>query len=194
MASTPASGPGSPGKWWQRKVSVLPVWGWMAVGLLGIGVIGAAAGGNKDAATVAPVSTNVPVETSAPATAPTTAVAVSATLAPTTLPPTTLPATTAAPLTVPATTDGGLNPFGGNSPEDALMPDVMCMNLQEAQNEIQDHGVFFSRSEDATGQSRNQIIDSNWQVVGQSPEAGTPIGEFEAVLFVVKYGEPSPCG
>ncbi len=187
----PASAPGAagPGKWWQRKLSVLPVWAWMVAGLLGIGVIGAAAGGNKDAATVAPVSTNVPVETSAPATPSPTAVAVSATLA-----PTTLPATTMAPVTVPATTDGGLNPFGGNSPEDALMPDVMCMNLQEAQNEIQDHGVFFSRSEDATGQSRNQIIDSNWQVVGQSPEAGTPIGEFEAVLFVVKYGEPSPCG
>jgi hypothetical protein len=68
------------------------------------------------------------------------------------------------------------------------------MNLQDAQNEIQDHGVFYSRSSDATGSGRNQIIDSNWQVVGQSPDPGTPIGEGDAMLFVVKYGEqPNPC-
>jgi hypothetical protein len=74
-----------------------------------------------------------------------------------------------------------------------IMPDVMCMNLQDAQDRIQEAGVFFSRSDDATGEGRNQILDSNWQVVGQTPVPGTPIGEFEAVLDVVKYGEPSPC-
>ena len=75
----------------------------------------------------------------------------------------------------------------------AVMPDVMCMNLQDAQDTIQEAGVFFSRSDDATGEGRHQIIDSNWQVVGQTPAPGTPISEFEAVLDVVKYGEPSPC-
>ena len=74
-----------------------------------------------------------------------------------------------------------------------IMPDVMCMNLQDAQDAIQRAGVFFSRSHDATGQGRHQLLDSNWQVVAQTPEAGTPIGEFEPVLDVVKYGEPSPC-
>lgn len=69
------------------------------------------------------------------------------------------------------------------------MPDVVCMNLQAAQNEIQDRGVFFSRSEDATGASRSQILDRNWVVVRQTPAAGQPIGEFEAVLYVVKIGE-----
>ena len=69
------------------------------------------------------------------------------------------------------------------------MPDVLCMTLQEAQDEIQDHGVFFSRSEDATGQDRMQLMDSNWIVVGQTPVAGTPIGEGDAVLSVVKIGE-----
>ena len=73
------------------------------------------------------------------------------------------------------------------------MPDVVCMNLQDAQDTIQDAGVFFSRSEDATGQGRNQILDRNWQVVSQTPAPGTPIGELEAVLSVVQYGEPSPC-
>jgi hypothetical protein len=69
----------------------------------------------------------------------------------------------------------------------------LCMNLQDAQDAIQEAGVFFSHSDDATGQGRNQIIDSNWQVVDQRPSPGTPIAEGEAVLSVVKYGEPSPC-
>jgi hypothetical protein len=77
--------------------------------------------------------------------------------------------------------------------EGAVMPDVVCMNLQDAQDTIQTTGVFFSRSRDATGEGRHQIIDSNWQVVAQTPAPGTPIGEFEAVLDVVKFGEPSPC-
>jgi beta-lactam-binding protein with PASTA domain len=74
------------------------------------------------------------------------------------------------------------------------MPNVMCMNLQDAQDKIQTTGVFHSRSHDATGKNRHQVLDSNWQVVGQSPPVGTPIGEGDAVLEVVKYGEsPNPC-
>jgi hypothetical protein len=86
-----------------------------------------------------------------------------------------------------------LNPLGGDDPEDRLMPDVVCMDLQAAQDEIQDHGVFFSKSEDATGQGRRQLWDRNWVVVAQTPAAGAPIGEGEAVLSVVKDDEPSPC-
>jgi hypothetical protein len=71
----------------------------------------------------------------------------------------------------------------------ASMPDVLCMNLQTAQDTIQAAGVFFSRSEDGTGQDRSQIIDSNWIVVDQRPAPGTPIGEGDAVLTAVKYGE-----
>ena len=74
-----------------------------------------------------------------------------------------------------------------------LMPDVMCMNLQDAQDLIQEQGVFLSLSQDATGQDRMQVLDSNWQVVGQFPAPGTPIGEGDAMLDVVKYGESSPC-
>ena len=67
------------------------------------------------------------------------------------------------------------------------MPNVVGMNLQDAQDLIQEHGVFLSLSEDATGQDRNQFIDSNWVVVGQNIEPGQPFGEGEAVLSVVKY-------
>lgn len=70
------------------------------------------------------------------------------------------------------------------------MPNVTCTNLQDAQDLIQEAGVFFSRSEDASGQGRHQIRDSNWVVLSQDPPPGTPIDEFEAVLAVVKYGEP----
>lgn len=81
------------------------------------------------------------------------------------------------------------NPLGGNSPEDFLMPNVVCMNLQEAQDEIQDHGVFYSKSEDATGAGRMQLIDRNWVVVAQRPAPGTKISEGDAVLSAVKIGE-----
>jgi hypothetical protein len=75
----------------------------------------------------------------------------------------------------------------------ALMPDVVCMNLQAAQDRIQQEGVFFSRSADGTGLGRSQLIDSNWIVTDQTPPPGTPFGEGDAVLTAVKYGEPAPC-
>ncbi|MEP1125235.1 MAG: hypothetical protein ABJH68_15225 [Ilumatobacter sp.] len=89
--------------------------------------------------------------------------------------------------------DEGANPFGGDDPEDGRMPDVVCMGLQDAQNEIQDRGVFFSRSVDATGDGRRQLFDRNWIVVAQDPEPGEPIGENEAVLSVVKTDEDNDC-
>lgn len=67
------------------------------------------------------------------------------------------------------------------------------MNLQAAQNLIQDAGVFLSRSEDATGAGRMQVNDSNWIVVGQTPGVGVPIQEGDAVLSVVKVDEPNNC-
>jgi hypothetical protein len=92
------------------------------------------------------------------------------------------PATSAA--TVPPTT-----PPAPPAAVSALMPDVVCLDLQSAQNAIQGVGVFFSRSVDATGNGRMQINDSNWLVVAQDPLPGTPIGEGDAVLAVIKFGE-----
>jgi len=77
--------------------------------------------------------------------------------------------------------------------EEGLMPNVVCMDLQQAQNTIRAAGVFFSRSEDATGEGRMQVMDRNWIVVAQTPAPGTPIGEGEAVLSVVKDDEPNDC-
>ena len=74
-----------------------------------------------------------------------------------------------------------------------LMPDVRCMDLQYAQDTIQDAGVWLSRSVDATGEGRMQVMDRNWTVVAQTPAPGTPIGEGEALLSVVKDNEPNDC-
>ncbi len=73
------------------------------------------------------------------------------------------------------------------------MHNVVCMDLQLAQDTIQEAGVFFSRSDDATGQGRAQVLDRNWIVIAQTPDAGSTVGELEAVLSVVKDTEPNPC-
>lgn len=85
------------------------------------------------------------------------------------------------------------NLLGGDSPEDGLMPDLVCFDLQAAQDEVQDHGVFFSRSEDASGEGRRQLWDRNWVVVDQDPAPGIPIGEGDAVFYVLKDDEPHGC-
>ncbi len=69
----------------------------------------------------------------------------------------------------------------------------ICWKLQAAHDQIQDHGVLFSRGEDATGQGRFQINGGNRVVVDQTPTPGTPVGEAEVVLYVVKYSEPNSC-
>jgi hypothetical protein len=79
-------------------------------------------------------------------------------------------------------------PTSTNVP-DVIMVDVLCMNLQDAQNLIQDQGVFLSRSRDASGKNRNQIYDRNWIVVGQNIPVGVAIGENEVVLSVLRDEE-----
>ena len=109
-------------------------------------------------------------------------------------------AVAAAPATVAPTAAGATPtpaPAEVETPNEAeptvLMPDVVCMDLQYAQDTIQDAGVWLSRSVDATGEGRMQVMDRNWTVVAQTPAPGTPIGEGEAVLSVVKDDEPNSC-
>jgi hypothetical protein len=73
-----------------------------------------------------------------------------------------------------------------------VVPKVVCMDLQAAQDRLQEAGFTSLRSRDGSGQGRMQIIDRNWVVTAQSPAAGhrspatTPV-----VLTSVKYGEPT---
>lgn len=76
----------------------------------------------------------------------------------------------------------------------ALMPDIPCgTDLQLAQDLVQEAGVFKSRSVDATGEGRFQVMDRNWVVVRSEPPAGTPIEEDDPVFYVVKDEEFAGC-
>lgn len=72
-----------------------------------------------------------------------------------------------------------------------VMPDVVCMELQAAQDKLQEAGFYLLSSKDALG-DRHQILDRDWVVIGQSVEAGKltlPLAKI--TLTVVKYGEPT---
>lgn len=140
------------------------------VGCTVVMVVSAGCGGGSDTATTTTTASTITQTAEAPAPAETPAATTNAT--------TEMPTTTEAPTAATKT---------------VLMPNVVCMNLQAAQNKIQDAGVFFSRSVDASGQGRSQILDRNWIVVAQTPDPGTLIGEGDAVLSAVKIGEPNPC-
>ena len=51
------------------------------------------------------------------------------------------------------------------------MPNAVGMDLQSAQNLVQDNGVFLSTSHDLLG-SRQQMVDSNWIVCDQNIPPG----------------------
>ncbi len=164
-----------------NNTAIWVIAGFVALVVLIIGVaIGAAASGDDKPDTQAAAASTGATTSALPETTagPKTTAATSTTAAPTTAAPTT---TVSAPPTAPPTLAS------------SLMPNVVCMNLQDAQDTIQTAGVFFSRSFDATGAGRSQIIDSNWVVVSQDPAPGAPIAEVEPNLGAVKYGEPSPC-
>ena len=145
----------------------------------GVGVVVVAAGlvacGSGESSTTASVATTTTTTTTT--TRPTTTV-------PVTTPVAVAPVAPVQPAPVAPTV---------TTPTLVPMPAVVCMNLQTAQNTIQAAGVFFSRSADATGAGRKQVLDSNWVVVGQQPSPGELIGEGDAVLSVVKIGEPNNC-
>lgn len=56
-----------------------------------------------------------------------------------------------------------------------IMPNVIGMNLQFAQDLLQSKGSYLMDQTDAKGLGRIQIIDSNWKVCKQAPSAGQRI-------------------
>jgi hypothetical protein len=74
------------------------------------------------------------------------------------------------------------------------MPDLVGLDLQSAQDAVQDLGVFYSVSHDLLG-SRNQVLDSNWIVCDQNVAPGQRVtGDVEGQLDfgVVKREESCP--
>ena len=106
----------------------------------------------------------------------------------------------------PASTPGAgagqsLSPDGGQSTTSAMpsqppapvMPSVVGMVLQDAQDLLQSQGSYLMDQVDATGGGRFQFFDTNWKVCSQEPPAGTPLSSVDVVtLNTVKLDESCP--
>jgi beta-lactam-binding protein with PASTA domain len=57
-----------------------------------------------------------------------------------------------------------------------VVPNVVGLNLQAAQDRMQSAGFFNLHSYDVTGEASFQVVDRNWRVVEQTPAAGTEVG------------------
>lgn len=78
----------------------------------------------------------------------------------------------------------------GGAVETGVVPDVLCKDLQTAQDTLQAAGFYNLGSEDGSGQGRSQLIDRNWVVIKQSVPAGSSRGpSTRIVLTSVKFGE-----
>ncbi|MCP2322547.1 beta-lactam-binding protein with PASTA domain [Hamadaea flava] len=90
-------------------------------------------------------------------------------------------------LDVAKPTDG----VGPGSVQVGVLPDVRCMELQAAQDKLQEAGFLLLTSKDALG-DRHQVLDRDWVVIGQSPDPGRlTLPTTRVTLTVVKYGEPT---
>jgi beta-lactam-binding protein with PASTA domain len=86
-------------------------------------------------------------------------------------------------------------PSDAHSPQSTpfgTVPDVVCANLQDAQDALRSSGFLVLTSSDGSGRKRAVLLDRNWVVIAQSAEPGSrPSLTTHIVLTVVKYGEPT---
>lgn len=76
------------------------------------------------------------------------------------------------------------------SAQAGVVPNVVGLNHQLAQDTMQAAGFYFLTEEDATGQGRLLINDRNWVVVSQQPTGGTRAApDTKIVLRAKKIGE-----
>ena len=74
--------------------------------------------------------------------------------------------------------------------ETFVMPKLVGVNLQLAQDTLQSKGSYLMDQKDHKGLSRLQIFDSNWKVCAQSPAAGKKVPTSTiVVLSSVKLSE-----
>lgn len=78
----------------------------------------------------------------------------------------------------------------GGAVTQAVVPDVVGMNHQLAQDTLQASGFYLLVEEDATGQGRMLVWDRNWEVVSQSV-AGDTIAPIDTAITLSskKIGE-----
>jgi beta-lactam-binding protein with PASTA domain len=73
-----------------------------------------------------------------------------------------------------------------------VVPKVVCLNLQSAQEAMRGAGFYLLLAQDGLGQRRYPLVDRNWVVVGQSAAPGSTVDKTAKIeLTVVKYGEPT---
>jgi hypothetical protein len=108
-------------------------------------------------------------------------------------------ATTSGPTSTPAgtgsapSTASGSDTAGTGAAETFIMPDLVGQDLQLAQDRLQALGSYNLDQEDALGLGRIQVIDSDWKVCSQTPDAGTQFPKDKRVtLFAAKDEEDCP--
>ncbi len=104
----------------------------------------------------------------------------------------------AQPSTAPTASSSTTAPAVGEPSAQAswTMPSLVGSNLQEAQNAIQKltgNAIFVTRSHDASGANRSQVLDRNWKVCSQNIPVGTSIDKSTKIDFgAVKLDERCP--
>lgn len=90
----------------------------------------------------------------------------------------------------PSMTSIPASPSTSTASETFVMPSLVGMVLQDAQDLLQSKGSYLMDQTDATGRGRLQILDDNWKVCSQSPAPGTKTSVSEMVtLSSVKLSE-----
>ncbi|WP_223830962.1 hypothetical protein [Streptomyces venezuelae] len=75
----------------------------------------------------------------------------------------------------------------------AIVPNVVGMGLQSAQDAAQELGFYGLTSHDALGRGRMQALDRNWKVCNQNPPAGVTTATSTVLDFgAVKLEETCP--
>ena len=80
---------------------------------------------------------------------------------------------------------------GGGEDEDSgiELPNVVGMNLQAAQDCLQERGFWMLDDQPEAGEPRLQINDDNWTVTRQRPEPGTYSEDVDITLYAKKTGD-----
>ena len=104
------------------------------------------------------------------------------------------PPTTPTPTTI--SSDSSAVDGGATGDGSFVVPNEVGKVLQDAQDDLQRVSrdpVFFSHSQDATGQGRHQILDRDWKVCSQNVAPGTRVPFDAHIVFdVVKLDETCP--
>ena len=91
------------------------------------------------------------------------------------------------------TNDGSTANVTPSDPAAPVMPSVVGMVLQDAQDLLQSQGSYLMDQVDASGAGRIQFFDTNWRVCSQEPSAGSPLSSMDVVtLRSVKLDESCP--